>query len=246
MLTLMKSPWKSLSVFFPAYNEAEALPGLLEHSSEVLGGLGLEDYELIVVDDGSSDDTAKIVETCAAKDSHIRLVRHPKNMGYGAALSTGFAAAKYEWVAYNDGDGQFDLADIVRFYEPSQRADVVLGYRRQRQDHFGRKFNAWLWGQMVRVILGLRVRDLDCGFKLFRTVRVRSLGSLGARGAVISAELLMKLKMAGCVWEEVEVEHYPRKGGAPSGANAGVIMRAVRELVWLRRNLRRAGLKRVS
>lgn len=237
MLTLMKCPWTSLSVFFPVFNEAEALPALLERALAVLEKMELDEYEIIVVDDGSSDETGRIADDWARRNTRVSVVHHSRNRGYGAALGSGFAAARYEWVAYTDGDGQFDLGDIERFYEPSTRVDVVLGYRRKRNDHVGRKLNAWAWGELVRMILNLRVRDLDCGFKLFRTVRVHSLDALEARGAVISAELLMKLEAAGCAWEQVEVEHYPRQGGAPSGANAGVIVRAVRELVRLRRRM---------
>jgi hypothetical protein len=238
MLTLMKCPWKSLSVFFPVFNEAEAMPALIDRALVVLGDMDLDDYEVIVVDDGSSDETGRIADEYAAGNSRVRVVHHAQNQGYGEALESGFAAAEYEWVAYTDGDGQFDLADIRRFYEPSTRVDAVLGYRRVRNDHLGRKLNAWVWGWLVRLILNLSVRDLDCGFKLFKTQRVRTLGMLEARGAVISAELLMKLKAAGCAWEQVVVEHYPRNGGAPSGANAGVILRAVRELLLLRRKMR--------
>ncbi len=233
----MKCPWTSLSVFFPVFNEAEALPGLIEHALEVLGSMGLDNYEVIVVDDGSSDGSGDIADGYARRNPKVRVVHHPRNLGYGAALESGFAAATCEWVAYTDGDGQFDLADLAQFYAPSTRVEVVLGYRRQRNDHLGRRLNAWLWGRLVQLILGLAVRDLDCGFKLFRTQRLRNLGSIEARGAVISAEILMKLKAMGCVWEEVAVEHYPRQGGAPTGARFGVIVRAVRELFWLRRML---------
>jgi glycosyltransferase involved in cell wall biosynthesis len=221
----------------PVYNEAEALAGVVERGLDVLADLGLHEYELVVVDDGSTDDTGRIADEYARKNPHVRVIHHPENRGYGAALVSGFEAARYEWVAYTDGDGQFDLADIRRFFEPSRRVDVVLGARRERNDHLGRKLNAWIWGQVVGIILGLRVRDLDCGFKLFRTNRVRSLGLLEARGAVISAELLLKLERSGCQWEEVLVEHYPRKGGAPSGARPAVIGRAVRELTRLRRTV---------
>lgn len=237
MLGGMKTAWPSLSVFFPVYNEAEALPQVVERALAVLQRLAIAEYELIIVDDGSGDATGRIADELAQSNAHVVVVHHKVNQGYGAALSSGFRAARYEWVAYTDGDGQFDLADIERFVEPSARADVVLGYRRQRHDHFGRILNAWLWSNLVWAILGLKVRDLDCGFKLFRTERVRDLGSLEARGAVISAELLMKLRMAGCRWEEVAVEHYARMGGAPSGARLGVILRAVRELWALRRKL---------
>ena len=235
MLGHMKSPWVSLSVFFPVFNEVTALPGVIERGLAVLATMGLDNYEVIIVDDGSTDGTGGVAEEYARTDEHVRVVRHARNLGYGAALVSGFKAARYEWVAYTDGDGQFDFDDIGRFIESSSRVDVVLGYRRRRNDHLGRRFNAWAWGRAVRVILGLRVRDLDCGFKLFRTKRVRGLQPLEARGAVISAELLMKLRRAGCEWEEVAVEHYPRKSGAPSGARPSVILRAIVELVKLRR-----------
>src|SRR6185369_50601 len=178
MLTHMKCPWASLTVFFPAYNEAEALPGLIDRALEVLEEIGPSDYEVIVIDDGSSDGTAAIADDYAAKNKRVRVVHHPRNLGYGAALNSGFAAARCEWVVYTDGDGQFDLGDITKFFAPSGRVDVVLGNRRQRRDHWGRKFNAWAWTALVGLILGLSVRGLDCGFKLFKTDKVRKLGAL--------------------------------------------------------------------
>src|SRR5664280_275422 len=210
MLRFMKPAWKSLSVFSPVLNEAKALPGVIGRALQVLEGLGLKDFELIVVDDGSTDATARIADDWARRDGRVKVVHHSHNLGYGAALGSGFAAARYEWTVYTDGDGQFNLENIRRFVEPSERVDAVLGYRIKRNDHLGRRVNAWLWGRLVRLILGLKVRDLDCGFKAFRTERIRRIGPLEAQGAVISAELLMKLRMLGCTWEEVGVEHYPR------------------------------------
>lgn len=239
MLNLMKCPWTSLSVFFPVFNEAEALAEVISRASAVMESLEIVQYEIIIVDDGSSDGSGDIADKLAIEDPHIKVVHHGENRGYGAALVSGFEAAKYDWVTFNDSDGQFDLANLERFFEASTRADVVLGYRRARSDHAGRKLNAWLWGKLVRVILGVKVRDLDCAFKLFKTSQVRKLGALQARGAVISAELLKKLQMQGCTWEEVPVEHYPRLGGAASGAKLSVILRAVRELIRLRSKLRK-------
>ncbi|GAC1371964.1 MAG: hypothetical protein NVSMB39_6130 [Candidatus Saccharimonadales bacterium] len=239
MLMFMKPPWTSLSVFFPVYNEAEALPEVVDRATGVLRNLELENYEIIIVDDGSADGSGAIADRLAKQDQHIKVVHHGVNQGYGAALVSGFEAAKCQWVVYNDGDGQFDLGDLERFFEPSTRTDAVLGYRRVRHDHAGRKLNAWLWGEMVQEILGLQVRDLDCAFKLIKTERLKQLGRLEARGAVISAELLVKLKNAGVKWEEVPVEHYPRLGGEPTGAKLSVIFRALMELVRLRRRLRK-------
>jgi glycosyltransferase involved in cell wall biosynthesis len=227
--------WRNLSVFFPVLNEAAALPGVLDGALEVLENMDLEAFEIIVVDDGSTDTTAAIAADYARRKSQVRVVRHKQNLGYGAALTSGFEAAKYDWVVYNDGDGQFNLNDLKRFAEPSQKADVVLGYRESRHDHWGRKLNAWLWGLAVWAIIGLKVRDLDCGFKLFRTERVRKLGRLQAKGAVISAELLLRLKEAGCNWEQVGVRHFARRGGTPTGAKLDVIWRALLELWALRK-----------
>jgi glycosyltransferase involved in cell wall biosynthesis len=234
MLTGMNCPWTSLSIFFPVLNEAGALPGLLDRAIEVLDGYRLDSYEIIVVDDGSTDGTPQLADRYAHLHKQVRVVHHPTNLGYGAALQSGFKAAQYEWVGFTDGDGQFDLANLERFFDPSTRVDVVLGYRRKRHDHFGRKLNAWLWGKLVATLLNLHVRDLDCGFKLIKTQKLRQLGPLEAHGAVISAELLLKLRNEGCRWEEVAVEHYPRRGGAASGARLSVIARAVGELVRLR------------
>lgn len=224
-----------MSVFFPVYNEAEALPGLIDRALIVIDGLGLADFEVIVVDDGSTDGTGDIADHIALRNPRVHVIHHPRNLGYGSALVSGMAAAHYDWTVYTDGDGQFDLADITRFFEATTRVDAVLGFRIRRNDHFGRRFNAWVWGRLVELILGLNVRDLDCGFKLFRTERLHKLGSLDAHGAVISAELILKLKMMGCAWEQVGVEHYPRKGGEPSGARLSVILRAILELIKLRR-----------
>ena len=231
------SRFNSLSLFLPVFNEAGVLETTVGDGLRDLDRLGITDYEIIIVDDGSHDQSGHIADQLAARDPHVRVVHHPQNRGYGAALVSGFGAAQYDWVTYNDGDGQFDLGNLDRFFEPSTRVDVVLGYRRHRNDHIGRKVNAWLWTRLVWGILGLKVRDLDCAFKLFRTERVRNLGTLEARGAVISAELLLKLKMQGCKWEEVPVEHYARLGGEPTGARLSVIWRAIQELVRLRRKL---------
>ncbi len=239
MLVNMESPWSSLSIFFPAYNEAAVLPGVIERAVATLERLGPKDYELIIVNDGSSDDTVHVAEELAVRFPKVRLVSHPANRGYGAALITGFQSATKEWVVFTDGDGQFRLDDLERFWAPSEQYDVVLGYRRSRRDHLGRMLNARLWSWAVWLILGVKVQDLDCGFKLFRTSSVRSLGELTSTGAVISAELLIRLKRSGASFAEVPVEHYLRDGGQPTGARLSVILRAFRELVALRRTMGR-------
>lgn len=235
MLTLMECPWERLSLFFPVYNEAAALVPLLDKAEAVLDGFGLKDYEIIVVDDGSTDSTPQLLIEYMRLHPKVRAITHEQNRGYGAALVSGIGAARFEWLAYSDGDGQFDVSDLARFFAPSTKSDVVLGYRRRRSDHIGRRINATLWGMAVWLILGLEVKDVDCGFKLFKTQRLRELGVLKARGAVISAEILTRLRAADVTWQEVAVEHYERQGGSPTGARLRVIARALHELWWLRR-----------
>lgn len=238
MLSVMKCHWQTLSLFYPVFNESQALPGLISTAVQFLDTLDLEKYEVIIVDDGSDDGTGKLADKLTEKYSQVKVVHHPVNLGYGAALASGFQAAKFAWVAYNDGDGQFDIADLQKFIEPSKRVDVVLGYRRHRSDHFGRRLNAWIWGRVVELILKLRVRDIDCGFKLIRASVLSQIEPIEAKGAVISPELLLKLQMAGAKWEEVAVEHFPRRSGVASGARPSVILRAFWELIWLRRSLK--------
>jgi glycosyltransferase involved in cell wall biosynthesis len=232
----MMHPWKSLSVFFPIYNEAEALPGVVSSALVVLNKLTLEEYELIIVDDGSTDGSSNIADQIALINDRVRVVHHKRNLGYGAALRTGFKEARFDWIAYTDGDGQFDFDEIRRFMEPSTRVDVVLGYRLKRSDHIGRRLNARGWSLLIQFILGMKVKDIDCGFKVCRSTTLHEIGRLQSSGAVISAEILLKLRDKGIIWEEVSLTHFPRQGGAPSGAKIGVVMKAVNELIKLRHN----------
>lgn len=238
MLLLMEAPWRSLSVFYPAFNESAILVGLLDHAHEVLDGMGIKHYEIIIIDDGSTDSTPQLLAEYMRLHPRVRVVRHEQNRGYGAALVSGFAAAQYDWVVYTDSDGQFDLADLAKFAEASKRSAAVVGFRRRRSDHAGRRFNAWLWARAVEAILGLKVRDLDCGFKLLRRDVLRQLEPFRSTGAVISAELFVGLRAHGVEWEEVAVEHFERQGGRPTGARLRVILRALRELWSLRRTVR--------
>src|SRR5262249_12063244 len=153
---------RDLSVFFPAHNEAESLARTVTSAVTALERLGLQDLEIILVDDGSTDGTAAIAQRLAAKDSRIRLVHHPMNRGYGAALRSGFAAARRDWIFYTDSDGQFDLSDIDRLLPYARDFDAVVGYRIRRSDHPMRRVNQALWSGLVRRMLGVDVRDVDC------------------------------------------------------------------------------------
>ena len=228
---------RELSAFLPAHDEAGCIADTVARTIAAIDGLDLARFEVIVVDDGSTDGTGAIADALAAADDRVRTVHHQVNRGYGAALKTGLEAARYEWVFWTDGDGQFDLEEIDRLVAFADTRDVVVGYRVDRQDHLGRKLNTLLWTLVVRAVLGLQVRDVDCAFKLLRRRCLDEIGPLQADGAVLSAELLVRLDRAGMKLEEVPVSHLPRRAGEASGASPRVIARALRELWRLRRSL---------
>ena len=238
-----------LSYFFPAHNEEANLAGLVAEALATLPGLA-DTFEIIAVDDGSRDATASIAQALA--DDHpdvVRLVRHPVNLGYGAALRSGFAAARYELIAFTDGDRQFKVEDLGRLTErlaASDAPDVVVGYRIKRADPLIRTLYARAYRLANRIFFGLRVTDVDCACKLLRREALDGL-KVESGGAFFSAELLIKLQAAGRRVAEVGVPHYPRTAGSATGAKPQVVFRAVRDFWRLRLRMwvnTRAALRR--
>lgn len=218
----------SLSIILPAHNEEVVIGETVRSVCDAVSAW-TQDFEIIVVNDGSNDRTCAIVESLVADDVRIRLISHARNQGYGAALVSGFAAITKELVFFMDSDGQFDIHDLERFFPLIDAYDAVLGYRIQRQDAWIRKLNAWGWKMLVRLVFGLRVRDIDCAFKLYRSAFFRT-RRLETCGAMINTEILYKFTLAGYTYTEVGVHHLPRRGGRATGASPAVIMRAFREL----------------
>jgi glycosyltransferase involved in cell wall biosynthesis len=225
-----------LSYFFPAHNEEANVEGLVEEALEALAGLA-ETFEIIIVDDGSRDRTGRIADELAeAQPGLVRVVHHSTNLGYGAALRSGFQAAKHDHVAFTDGDRQFRVADIGRLIDrlaQPDRPDVVVGFRIKRADPLVRTLYARVYRLANRIFFGLRVRDVDCACKLFRREALAGL-AVESGGAFFSAELLIKLHVAGRSVAEVGVPHHPRTAGSPTGARPSVVFRAVRDFWRLR------------
>jgi glycosyltransferase involved in cell wall biosynthesis len=224
----------ALSYFFPAHNEEANLRGLVEEALATLPSLA-ETFEVVIVDDGSRDATPRIADELAAADPRVRAVHHPRNLGYGAALRTGFGAARHDLIAFTDGDRQFRVADIgrltARYAEGG--ADAVVGFRIKRADPLIRTLYAKAYRLANRIFFGLRVTDVDCACKLLRRDALRGI-SVESGGAFFSAELLIKLRAAGRSVVEVGVPHYPRTAGSPTGAKPQVVFRAMRDF-WLLR-----------
>jgi len=238
-----------LSYFFPAHNEEANLEGLVDEALATLPGLA-ETFEIIAVDDGSRDATAAVAERLANEHPGVvRLVRHPVNLGYGAALRSGFGAARYELIAFTDGDRQFKVADVGRLTKRlagPDSPDVVVGFRIKRADPLVRTLYARAYRLANRIFFGLRVTDVDCACKLFRRQALDGL-RVESGGAFFSAELLIKLQAAGRRVVEVGVPHYPRTAGSATGARPQVVLRAVRDFWRLRLRMwanARAALRR--
>jgi len=225
----------SISVFFPCYNEQANVRRVTEGALKVLDGLKA-DYEVILVDDGSRDRTGTIADELAAGNPRIKVIHHPTNLGYGAALQSGFRAATKDLVFFTDGDGQFDLGELPSFLYLIRQYDVVCGYRRNRQDPLVRRINGWCWTQLVCLLFVLKVRDIDCAFKLFRRQVLEGMELLST-GALISTEVLARIARKGGRIVERPVTHFPRLEGHQTGANWRVVLRAFRELWQLRRRI---------
>ena len=225
-----------LSYFFPAHNEEANLRGLVEEALDSLPGLA-ETFEILIVNDGSRDATGAIADELeAAHPGVVRAVHHPTNLGYGAALLSGFRAARHELVAFTDGDRQFRVADLGRLTERlagPDAPDIVVGFRIKRADPLVRTLYARAYRFANLVWFGLRVRDVDCACKLFRRPALEGI-AVESGGAFFSAELLIKLRAAGRSLVEVGVPHHPRTAGSPTGAKPSVVFRAVRDF-WLLR-----------
>ena len=226
----------SISVFFPCYNEQENVGRTVEKALEVMQQFDA-DFEVIIVDDGSSDGTRQIADEIAGRDKRVKVMHHQHNLGYGAALQSGFKAATKELVFYTDGDGQFDINEMLPLLALMDQYDIVSCYRLNRQDSLIRKINGWCWTRLVCLMFGLKIRDIDCAFKLYKREIFDKI-ELSSTGALIDAEILARAARKGYRITQKGVHHYPRTAGAQSGANLRVILRAFKELLKLQRRIR--------
>ncbi|MBL8179647.1 MAG: glycosyltransferase family 2 protein [Bryobacterales bacterium] len=235
-------PRESITVFFPAYNDAPSLPDLLARTFAVLHA-HFPIHEVIVVNDGSQDDTAAVLDRLRKKYPSLRVVTHPENRGYGAALRTGFASAKNDLVFYTDGDGQYDPSELIRLYQRLQPATgFVNGYKLQRNDPWHRIAIGRIYNQFARALFGVRIRDIDCDFRLIRRPLLDNL-ELSSTSGTICVELVRKLELSGWDVEEVGVHHYPRLHGRSQFFRLRSLFATLQQLIRLRVRLWTGGAK---
>lgn len=224
---------EAVSVFFPCYNDEATIAWMVEVAVATLGRIGVDDAEVIVVNDGSSDRSAAILEELMTREPRLRVVTHEQNRGYGGALLSGFAASKKQWVFYTDGDGQFDPAELELLVQrASDDVDVVQGYKLRRADGVLRAVIGRVYHRFVKLMFGLRIRDTDCDFRLIRRDALDRVTLVHTTG-VICVELVRKLQDAGARFTEVGVHHYRRVHGTSEFFRVGAIARTLRDLAGL-------------
>lgn len=240
----MASRLSSVSAFFPAFNDGGTIPSMVLTALIALRQV-TDDYEVIVVNDGSADYTAQVLEELASRYPELKVVHHPKNRGYGAALRTGFANASKEWVFYTDGDAQYNPLELVKLVEAwHEGVDVVNGYKIMRHDPIERKIIGVIYHHFVRLVFGFKLRDVDCDFRLIRRAILDTV-ELESDSGTICLEMVKKFQDAGYVFAEVPVHHYHRAYGVSQFFNWRRLLRTARQLaeLWWKLVIRKEHLK---
>jgi hypothetical protein len=217
----------SVSVFFPCYNEQANVEKTVYKAVSVLDKINA-DYEIIIVDDGSRDATGAVADEIAAKNKRVKVVHHKTNLGYGSAIRSGIRASTKKLIFFTDGDGQFDINELPPLFPLTNQFDIVNCFR---------SLNGFCWTKLVCFLFGLKVRDIDCAFKLFKR-EVFGQFELVSTGALISTEILARAARKGFSITQKGVHHYPRSAGSPTGAKPSVIFRAFKELFKLYNQIR--------
>jgi glycosyltransferase involved in cell wall biosynthesis len=227
----------SITVFFPCYNEQGNVARVVNRAREVLDDF-LGDYEIIVVDDGSSDNTGRIADNLASLYAAVHVIHHKRNLGYGAALQSGFKAATKDLVFYTDGDGQFDIGEMPALLPLMADYDIVSCYRINRRDNLIRRINGWLWTRFTGLLFSLQIRDIDCAFKLYKREVFDGI-TMDSTGALIDTEILARATRKGFQIAQKGVHHFPRTTGQQTGADLRVVLHAFKELFELRKRIGR-------
>ncbi len=231
----------SLSVFFPAYYDENNIGKVVDKAVEVLESLGLKDYEVTIIEDGSPDKTAEVADALAAQYPKVKVIHHEKNKGYGATLWEGFTTARMDYVFYTDGDNQFDLEELRKFVAIIPFSDMVVGYRKKKQYSPYRKLTSFVYNLLLRFVFDIDYIDIDCAFKVFKTDLFRKI-KVNTKDAFIDAEIMIRAQLQGYTFTELGVKHLPRVDGVSTAARPSIIFRTIKEIFQLKSELKREGL----
>ncbi|MBI4234831.1 glycosyltransferase family 2 protein [Candidatus Peregrinibacteria bacterium] len=219
---------KEISYFCPAYNEEENLKTHIQKILPVLAAIA-DNYELLIINNGSTDQTPKIADNLAAQNPRIRVIHHESNRDYGGALKTGFENCNYEWIAYTDSDLQYDFGEIREMLPFLSECDGVIGIRKNRQDSLYRKFQSKIFNLLTKLMFRLKAKDINCSFKVIKKEFIDRI-KITSRSSFIDAEILIKTQKKGAKFKEMEVTHYPRIAGAATGHRPQVIFITFKEM----------------
>lgn len=231
----------SLSVFFPAYYDENNIGKVVHKAVEVLESLGLKDYEVTIIEDGSPDKTDEVADALAAQYPKVKVIHHEKNKGYGATLWEGFTTAKMDYVFYTDGDNQFDLEELRKFVAIIPFSDMVVGYRKKKQYSPYRKLTSFVYNLLLRFVFDIDYIDIDCAFKVFRTDLFKKI-KVNTKDAFIDAEIMIRAQLQGYTFTELGVKHLPRVDGVSTAARPSIIFRTIKEIFQLKSELKKEGL----
>lgn len=226
----------SISLFFPVYNDGHAIIGLTEKAVRILK-TEVSRFEIIIINDGSKDNSGAVAEQLAAEHPEVRVIHHQTNLGYGAALRTGFShVSDMEWICFTDGDHQYDVGEISQFIRLLPRYDMLLGFRVAKTYGPFRRFLSWGLNRLARLLFGTRFRDLTCGFKMVRTEAIKGM-PLVSRNAFAGGEVAVRTAFKGYLVGEVAISMYPRQVGSSSIVSLRSILITLEDLFAVRKDL---------
>lgn len=223
----------SLSVIFPVYNEEGNIEKTVKDSAKFLSTHKIiKNYEIILVNDGSKDNTAIILSQLLHEFPCAKIITHRKNLGYGAALTSGVVESRYPFVLFMDADGQFHISEVDKLIPFVDNYDIIVGYRFNRRDSFCRVALGRIYGGLVSLLLGMKFKDINCGFKLFKREVLNLENTHNSNGGIFYAEVFLKVR--GCKIKEIPVGHFPRLTGKETGASKKIILNTIMDLIRLR------------
>lgn len=229
----------NISAVFPAYNEEKNLEELIIRVDQALKKY-FTIYEIIVVDDGSKDNSVNVLKKLQKKYSHLVIIVNEKNLGYGSALKKGLCAARYELIFFSDADNQFDLNEIGLLLSKIDENDAVIGFRKNRKDGAYRKINAWIWNTLNFIFYKITIKDIDCAFKLFtkKILDTIDVSSLSSTSPMINSEIIIKLKKRSAKIKQIPITHFSRKKGISRGGGIRMITNSIYDFFRLYKHLK--------